>query len=46
MKPHSTCATAWIKSLVEVENRTLFFDLWFKELPEPSAQRLISAAAI
>ena len=32
------------QSFVEIENRTLFFDLWFKELPELSAQRLISSS--
>ena len=32
------------QSLVEIENRALFFDLWFKELPEPAAQRLIAAS--
>jgi oligoendopeptidase F len=30
------------RSLVDLGNRTLFFDLWFKELPEEAAARLIA----
>ena len=30
------------RSLVDLGNRILFFDLWFKDLPEPAAARLIA----
>jgi oligoendopeptidase F len=32
------------RSLVELGNRFLFFELWFKDLPEPAAQRLITSS--
>jgi oligoendopeptidase F len=32
------------RSLVELGNRFIFFELWFKDLPEPAAQRLIACS--
>ena len=32
------------RALVELGNRFLFFELWFKDLPEPAAQRLIAGS--
>lgn len=32
------------QTLTEVSNRTLFFGLWFKDLPDSSAERLIAAS--
>ena len=32
------------RSLIELGNRFIFFELWFKDLPEPSAQRLIASS--
>jgi oligoendopeptidase F len=30
--------------MAELQNRTLFFDLWWKDLPEPAAERLMAAS--
>ena len=32
------------RSLVDLGNRILFFEIWFKDLPEDVAQRLIARA--
>ena len=32
------------RALTELGNRILFFDIWFKDLPEPAAERLIACS--
>ncbi len=44
MKPPSTCATAWTSLWSSFGNRILFFDLWFKDLPDEAAKKLISGS--
>ena len=31
------------RSLVDLGNRVLFFEIWFKDLPDEAAERLIAA---
>ena len=42
--PRSRCAARVDQALTEAHNRTLFFGLWFKDLPDDAAARFIAAS--